>query len=225
MIYAVIPARSGSTRIKNKNIKNFLGKPIISYPIKSIKKSKLFDKIIVSTDSEKIANIAQKYGAECPYIRPKKISGAFTITVDVLLHAIKKLKLKKSDYICCIYPTAVFLNFRNLITGYKKIVKSKYEACISITKYDFPIQRSLYKKKDNVYFKFKKYINFRSQDLQKTYHDAAQFYWFKVDTLIKQKTLYPKKLTGIEISRLNTQDIDDLEDFELAKLKYIKYVK
>ena len=225
MIYAIIPARSGSQRIKNKNIKNFFGKPIIYYPINESKKAKIFDRIIVSTDSNKIVNISKNYGAECPFLRPKKLSGPKIITADVILHVVKRLKLKNDDYICCIYPTAVFLNAKELIAGFKKLKKSNYDGCISVTKYDFPIQRSMHKKNDNVFFNYKKYVNYRSQSLVKNYHDAAQFYWFKVKSFLKHKSLYPKKLKGIEISSINTQDIDDKEDFELAKLKFQRLKK
>ena len=120
MNVCIIPARKGSKRIKNKNIKLFCGKPIIYYPLKLSIKSKLFDKIIVSTDSKIIENISKKFGADLVIQRPKNISGDKTNTATIIRHAIRYLN-KISLYpkfVCCVYPTSVFAKERDL----KKIV-------------------------------------------------------------------------------------------------------
>ena len=129
MKIAIIPARGGSKRIPYKNIKLFKGVPIISRTIKELKKSNIFDLIIVSTDSLKIAKIAKKNGVEVPFLRPKKISDDYTDTQTVIKHAIKWLKDKNiyTKYICCVYPTSVFLNKKDLLNGYKKIKASKWD--------------------------------------------------------------------------------------------------
>ena len=96
MNIAIIPARGGSKRIKGKNIKFFLGKPIISYAIKCAKESKIFDKIIVSSDNKEIIKVANKFGAETPFVRPKNISKDTTSTIKVIKHAIKWLQKNKN---------------------------------------------------------------------------------------------------------------------------------
>ena len=120
MNIAIIPARAGSKRIKNKNIKLFCGKPIIYYSIIAAKKSNIFNKIIVSTDSLKIKKISEKYGADVPFIRPKNLSDDFTSTMDVVKHSIKEMSYNpKNLNICCIYPTAPLIKQDDLIKSYK----------------------------------------------------------------------------------------------------------
>ena len=170
MNIAIIPARSGSKRIKNKNIKLFFGKPLIFYTIKLAIKSKLFSKVVVSTDSKKIAHLAKSFGAEVPFLRPKNISNDTTITSKVLLHAVKKLKIKKINYICCIYPTAAILRLKYLKEGLKMIKKFDSDCCLGITEYDFPIQRAMQLKGNKTNFKWQKNRNLRSQTLEKFYH-------------------------------------------------------
>jgi len=127
MNIAIIPARIGSKRVKQKNIKIFEGKPLIYYSIKAAKKTKIFDKILVSTDSKKIRDIVLRYGAEVPFLRPKKLSDDYTGTKDVINHSIKWCMKNKIEakYVCCIYPTAPFINYKNLIKSYKLIKKKK----------------------------------------------------------------------------------------------------
>mgnify|MGYP003347433625 FL=1 len=127
MNLAIIPARIGSKRIKKKNIKNFKGKPLIYFSIKAAIKSKLFDEIIVSTDSKEIRKLAIKFGASVPFLRPKNLSDDYTKTQDVIKHSLKYMEKFKTDpnYICCIYPTAPMLNYRNIIKGYNKLKKKK----------------------------------------------------------------------------------------------------
>ena len=110
MNVAIIPARDGSKRIKNKNIKPFFGKPIISYAINVAKESKIFDRIIVSTNSNEIKDIALQFGAEVPSLRPDNLSDDFTTTLDVISYEVKNLNLKSDDIVCCIYPTTPLLN-------------------------------------------------------------------------------------------------------------------
>ena len=125
MNVAIIPARAGSKRIPNKNIKKFKGKPIFLWPLIAAQKTNLFDKIILSTDSEKIAKIGRKYKMDVPFLRPQNISDDHASTSSVISHAIRWLKNNnmKPKLVCCIYPTAAYLNSKDLITGYKKIKK------------------------------------------------------------------------------------------------------
>ena len=141
---AIIPARGGSKRIPKKNIKDFLGKPIIAYSIQLAVSSKLFDKVIVSTDDEEIKDVAIKYSAEVPFIRPKEISDDFTGTHEVIGHAVKWLEdnNEKMDYVCCIYPTAPLIQKDDLIKGYRIIKTGKWNSVMAATNFSYPIFRS-----------------------------------------------------------------------------------
>ena len=225
MSVVVIPARSGSKRIKNKNIKIFNGKPIIYYSINAAKKTKLFKRIIVSTDSKKIQKLAKKFGAECSFLRPKNLSGDKIGTAPVIEYAIKKFNIK-SKFVCCIYPAAPLIRYNDIISSYKKIKNKKCLSCYTITKYDFPIQRALTRDKNNQ-VKFLNYnsTNKRSQDLEARYHDAAQFYWLNTKLFLKKKSLYSNKSIGYLIPSLRAQDIDDNNDWNIALAKFNKMNK
>ena len=220
MYTAIIPARSGSKRILNKNIKKFLNKPIIYYSIKAALRTKLFKKIIVSTDSKKIQFIAKKFGASCPFLRPKNLSGDRINTAPVIEHAIKELNIK-DKYICCIYPTAPLIKFQDIKNSLKLAKKLESDSCYAITKFSFPIQRGItLEKNKKINFLIKLNKNIRSQDLKPRYHDAAQFYWLKTKSFIENKTLYPSNSIGFELPNHRVQDIDSMEDWKIAIAKF-----
>ena len=141
---AIIPARGGSKRIPRKNVRDFHGQPIIAYSIQAAIRSKLFVKIIVSTDDEEIAEIAKKYGAEVPWIRPEELSDDFTTTQDVIYHALQRLKESDEsyDYYCTIYATAPLLQPSYLVEGYEKLRNSDAANAFSVTSMPFPIRRT-----------------------------------------------------------------------------------
>ncbi len=223
MSICIIPARSKSVRIKNKNIINFFGKPIIAYAIHVAKKSKLFKRVIVSTDSKKIAKIALKYGAEVPFLRSKKLSNHFASTTDVLIDCVKKISLKNDTFCCCIYPTAVLINKNDLILSYKKIKKLNADLLIAITKYHDSPLRCFEKKKLNwINYKYKKYAFYRSQDLEDLYHDTGSFYFYKICSLLSnRKIILSKKITYFEIDSKKAIDINYPQDLQIAKAKYM----
>ena len=140
-IVAIIPARRGSQRIHHKNIKPFAGKPIIAYSIQAAQKSKLFDKIIVSTDSKQIAEIASKYGAEVPFLRPAELSNDYIATAPVIVHAIDWLQQNNFtiEFFCCIYATAPFIEIKYLKQGLKLL--KKFDATTSYSVTSFPFSR------------------------------------------------------------------------------------
>ena len=216
----IIPARGGSKRIKNKNIKNFFGKPLIYYSIKAAIKSNIFDKIIVSTDSKKIASIAKKYGAEVPFLRSKKLSTDKVITDLVLLDVINNLKSQNYKIHACIYPTAPLIKGKDLIKAYKRLLLSKADSIFGVTKFDYPIDRALYKKNNFFHFKENKNKNKRSQDLKEYFHDSGSFYLFKTKNFLKNKTIITNKSLGYYLNKIDSCDIDDEEDLQLAKLLY-----
>jgi len=219
MDVCLIPARSGSKRIKNKNIINFFGKPMISYPIKIAAKSNLFNKIIVSTDSHKIANISKKYGAEIPFMRPKKISNDLASDNDVIEHFIKYAKAKKLKirFLCYLYPVNPLLKINTLKKCKKKIIETKSKKVFTIGKFSYPIQRALTKNKlGNIYFKEKKSKYQRSQKLNSYFHDAGQCYWFDLRKLKNIKSL-DNKTKAVELKEFEFLDVDTPEDLNNLK--------
>ena len=220
-IIAIIPARGKSKRIPGKNYKNFNGIPIIINTIKKLKKSKLFDKIIVSTDSDKIAKIAKRHGAEIPFKRPKILSNDYASGTAVISHCVKFLIKKgyKFDYVCCVYAPNPFLNVNDLKLGFKKIKTNKFYYVFAATPFRFPFFRSfIFKKKHGVKMLFYKNFKKRSQDLDEILCDAGQFYWGRKDVWVKQKIIFNKKSDLVIIPKWRYQDIDNLDDWKRAEV-------
>ncbi|MBO3115234.1 pseudaminic acid cytidylyltransferase [Winogradskyella sp. DF17] len=220
---AIIPARGGSKRIPRKNIKNFLEKPIISYPINTARNCQLFDRVIVSTDDEEIAELSKRLGAEVPFLRSSKNSDDFATTVDVLLEVIENVKQQGGsfDSICCIYPTAPFVTPEKLNQGLSLMLKNNFEAVFPVLEYSFPIQRAVRLEKSyRMRLLEPDHINSRSQDLEPTYHDAGQFYWIKTQALLKHKKLWVPNTGCIIVDELEAQDIDTHSDWTMAEIKY-----
>ena len=224
---AIIPARGGSKRIPRKNIKDFHGLPLIAYSIKVALKSGLFDKVIVSTDDEEIADVAKLYGAEIPFIRPKELADDFTGTGDVIKHTLNFLKENGEyyDYACTIYATAPLLQKKYLIEGFEKIKNSDAKMVFSATSMPFPIQRT-FKIDENGRCKMftPEHFMTRSQDLEEAYQDAGQFYF---ENLNKEFNDIPfgKDSIPIILPRYLVQDIDTLEDWERAEYLYQVVIK
>jgi pseudaminic acid cytidylyltransferase len=226
MYLAIIPARSGSKRLKNKNIKLFFGYPIIRYPIHEALQSKLFKEIIVSTDCDKIKNIALKCGASVPFLRQKKLSNDFTPLHEVLTDVLTKIKKNfQPKYFCLIYATSPLIDKNDIIKSinYLKKTKNKVDSICSVCKYEHPIQRALNINKKNLLEFFNKNYTFkRSQDLNDCYYDAATFAWFNTKNFLKKKGINLKILPYV-LPGKKVQDINTLKDFKIAKIKY-KYL-
>ena len=223
MYLAIIPARSGSKRLKNKNIKLFFGYPLIRYSIHQASLSKLFKEIIVSTDSNKIKKIAIKYGASVPFLRQDSLSRDYTPVYKVLINTLQKIKKNYlPKYFCLIYATAPLIDRNDIIKSINSLkkTKNKMDGICSVCKYDLPIQRALkVNKKNFLEFVNKKYAFARSQDLQNVYYDAAIFTWFNTKNFLKKKGTDLKILPYILPSK-KVQDIDTIKDFKMAKSKY-----
>jgi len=219
---AIIPARGGSKRIPRKNIKYFLGKPIITYSIQAAVDSKLFDEVMVSTDDENISEISKKFGASVPFLRSTKNSDDFATTVDVLLEVIEEYKKrgKVFDFVCCIYPTAPLISSEKLNHSFKFLIEKKAESLIPIVRFSYPIQRALKIENDSLQYIYPENRSKRSQDLELTYHDAGQFYWIKTNILINQCSIVTDNSIAYEISELEVQDIDSETDWKIAEMKY-----
>jgi len=219
---AIIPARGGSKRIIGKNIKDFLGKPIVAYSIEAAINSKLFDEVIVSTDDSEIARVAQKYGANVPFFRSKKNADDFATLSDVVEEVLQEYKNQDIEFqsVCCILPTAPFISVKNLQSSYEKLRVESFDTIFPVLQFSFPIQRCLQIKKDKVSMVWQEHLNTRSQDLPDRYHDAGQFYWCDTKAFVKSKKLYTENSGAIVISQLEAQDIDTEIDWKLAELKY-----
>ena len=229
MKICLIPARSGSKRIKNKNIKKFLGKPLINWSIQKARKSKLFNEIIVSTDSKKIANIAKKLGASVPFLRPKKLSSDYAVDRDVLHHYLDYIRKNniKVNLLCYLYPTVPLLKISTLKKCYNLIKKSKYSKVMTVCKFNSPIERAFKKNhRGEVNIREKKFIFHRSQNLNDYYYDAGHCYWYNVDKYQKVRNKKYIKTLSVELDRFEVQDINTKKDFmnaeKLFKLNKLK---
>jgi pseudaminic acid cytidylyltransferase len=219
MKIAIIPARGGSKRVKKKNIKLFEGIPAIGRVITILSKSKIFDIIIVSTDSSEIMKIAKKYKAEVPFRRPKNISGDHSSTHAVIKHCIKWLENKRihPEYICCVYPTAFFIEHKDLEEGYKKIKKNKCKFVFAGSKDKVSTWKSFTNDKNKTKVIFPKYEMLRTQETKDTYHDSGQFYWAKTQTWMTSKSIFSSRCEIVTIPKIKDHDIDTIEDWKFAE--------
>lgn len=223
MNLAIIPARGGSKRIPRKNIKLFCGKPIISYSIDCLKKTNLFDRIIVSTDDKKIADISIEFGAEIPFMRPRKLADDYTTTIDVIKHAIQWFNEKDKIFnnVCCLYPTAPFVRPKYLLDGYHLLQSTDISFVFPVATFPSSIFRALKRTEDNrLKMIWPEHINTRTQDLPETYHDAGQFYWGEANAFIRNNAIIKEQSSPIIIPRYLAQDIDTKEDWEQAELLF-----
>lgn len=223
MNIAIIPARIGSKRIPQKNIKLFHGKPIIAYSIHAALETTLFSRVIVSTDSHELAEIAKSYGAEAPFIRPAELSDDFTGTDAVILHGLNWFIDKGIDvrYVCCIYATAPFINSEYVVKGLELLKKQKSTSSFSVTTYPYPIYRSLkINENGRLNMIWPDYMNVRSQDLSEAYHDAGQFYWADVKKYLIEKKFFSADAVPVVLPRYLVQDIDTEEDWTRAEAMY-----
>lgn len=221
---AIIPARGGSKRIPKKNIKEFLGKPIIAYSIEAALESNLFDEVMVSTDSDEIKEIAIQYGAKVPFLRSEKASDDYATTFDVIKEVIDTYKAKGEvfKYACCIYATAPFVSQSRLISSFELIEKNNYDSVFPAIEFGFPIQRSLriVNDQNKMELVYPEHELSRSQDLESRYHDAGQFYWLNIKEIMSKGKVWTGN-TGVQlITELEGQDIDSEIDWKLAELKY-----
>ncbi len=215
----IIPARIGSKRIKNKNIKSFFGKPIIEIAIKNIKQTGLFQDIYVSTDSTKISKIAKKLGTKI-HFRKRNLCKDNVGTLKVVNSVVKDLeKGLNFEKVCCIYPTSIFFTKKDLRDGFTKL-KKNLDYVVSAAKFDHPIERSFKLNKKKIITGFQLKNNKNTQYFDKSYHDAAQFYIGWKKSWIKKKKFFNSRTKIIDFSNKIFQDIDDISDWNNAKIKW-----
>lgn len=219
---AVITARGGSKRIPRKNIKPFLGKPIITYSIQAALEAGIFDEVMVSTDDEEIAELAKAAGAAVPFFRSKDTANDYATTTDVMLEVLKSYHRlgKEFDSACCIYPTAPFVSAEKLKTAMALLTEKEADSVLPVVRFSFPPQRSVIMEDGFLKFRWPEHMFTRSQDLEPYYHDAGQFYCLKVESFLQQKKLVMDKTVPYEQPELAVQDIDTEEDWEIAEVKY-----
>ncbi|HEX2845628.1 MAG TPA: pseudaminic acid cytidylyltransferase [Chitinophagaceae bacterium] len=219
---AIITARGGSKRIPRKNIRNFLGQPIICYSIQAALDSGLFDEIMVSTDDDEIAEIALKAGAAVPFRRSGEASDDYATTAQVLTEVLNEYEKngKKFDLCCCIYPTAPFVSAQKLKKALQLLTENNADAVIPVVRYATAIQRSLKMTDQHISFNWPEYATTRSQDLPPAFYDCGQFYFFQIAAFRKNKRLFMPHTFGLEVSEMEVQDIDNLDDWKMAEFKY-----
>lgn len=219
---AIITARGGSKRIPKKNIKDFCGKPILAYSVEAAISSKLFDEVMVSTDSDEIAQLARQYGAKTPYARSAETSNDFATTSDVLEEVIKNYSDDgiTFDVVCCIYPTAPFITADKLKSAMSLFVEKDASCVTPVVKFSFPPQRAVVVRDERIVFKEPEFAKTRSQDLEPLYHDCGQFYILKTKDLLDYHTILPPNTYPFFMSEEEVQDIDNPSDWEMAEMKY-----
>lgn len=219
---AIITARGGSKRIPKKNIKEFCGKPIIEYSIRAALDSGIFDEVMVSTDSEEIAEIARAYGAKVPFMRSAKTSDDFATTADVLMEVLERYQEmdRTFDVMSCIYPTAPFVTPQKLQSAYDTLTKEQAVMAMPVVAFSYPPQRSYVLNGNMLEMKWKENYNKRSQDLEKMYHDAGQFYMYQVEAFVRLKGQMTESIVPVIVDEMEVQDIDNESDWKLAELKY-----
>lgn len=220
---AIITARGGSKRIPKKNIRNFCGKPIIAYSIEAAIESGLFSEVMVSTDSEEIAETARRFGARVPFLRSRKNADDYATTADALLEVMERYQEmgRTFSYLCCIYPTAPFVTAEKLRDAMRLMEEHHPSLILPVVAFSYPPQRSYVVDENGcLEFKYKEYSRSRSQDLEKWYHDAGQFYMYDAKRFLQEKGAPEGPIMPIYVSELQVQDIDSEDDFKIAELKY-----
>jgi len=219
---AIITARGGSKRIPRKNVKEFLGKPILLYSIEAALNSGIFEEVMVSTEDEEIAELARKAGAVVPFMRGDENANDFATTTDVLLEVVGEYEKrgKHFEFGCCIYPTAPFVTAEKLRDGMEKLATSDADTLMPVVPFSFPPQRGMVIREDKLQFVQPEHALTRSQDLEHWYHDVGQFYCFRTENFKRNKILTVGNVLPYVVSELEVQDIDTISDWKIAEMKY-----
>ncbi|MCC8071488.1 MAG: pseudaminic acid cytidylyltransferase [Bacteroidales bacterium] len=216
----IIPARSGSKRIPGKNIKPFCGRPIISYSIEAALESGLFDEVMVSTDSEEVAEVARAYDANVPFFRSEKTSNDYATIADVIREVVNRYQEQGRIFegVCCLLATAPLVTSDSLREAYEKLMSSPSLSTVyPVVKFGYPVQRCLQIDQNGVVdMKWPEYRTSRSQDLEPLYHDSGTFYWHKTNQWMSGNIVRG----AIVVDENLVQDIDTETDWLLAEMKY-----
>ena len=215
----VIPARGGSKRIPRKNVKYFLGKPLIAYSIEAALNSGVFERVIVSTDDAEIADVAVKFGAQVPFMRDAALSDDYATSSDAVADA--ATRLGEYTHVCCLYATAPLITGEILREAYGKFEEAECEFLFSATEFSFPVQRAIRLSNDGaVNMFYSQFALTRSQDLERAYHDAGAFYFGRREAWLEKKPIFAPHSRAFLLPRNLVCDIDTPEDFEFAQKLY-----
>ncbi len=217
----IVPARGGSKRIPRKNIREFLGKPILAYSIEAALESGLFDEVMVSTEDPEIADVARAHGANVPFFRSAENSTDMAMTAPVLIEVLERYAAagRLFDTTCCLYPTAPFVTPARLREACARLDSSDADGVVPVVRFSYPIQRALRMAEGRIEMFWPENYNRRSQDLEPAYHDAGQYYFLRTSALLVQRTLFPATALPIILGDADVQDIDSIEDWEMAEWK------
>ncbi len=218
---AIITARGGSKRIPGKNIKEFMGKPMLAYAIEAAVSSHLFDTVMVSTDDKEIAEVAKKWGAEVPFMRSETTSSDYATTTDVLIEVIQEYKKQGLEYkkLCCIYPCVPFLSSKSLIEAYERFTDD-VDALMPVCKYPVPVEWAVSIREGLVNNFDPEGWKIRSQDLEPKYYDVGMFYFVMTEKMLQYQSVRPPRTAAYIIDESECQDIDTMDDWKSAELKY-----
>ncbi len=224
-VVAIITARGGSKRIPRKNIKKFCGEPIIKYSIRAAIESGMFDEVMVSTDDDEIRNVAESYGASCPFKRDSENANDYATTVDVIKEVLFKYKEigKRFTHYCVIYPTAPFVTADKLKKAFRIMEENHADFLTPVARYEYPVQRCFVIENGVLKKKWPEYQNVRTQDLEPLYYDAGQFYIGDSEKIFT--TPYSERnMTAMVLKSEEVQDIDTLDDWVLAEKKFLEMI-
>ncbi len=223
MRIAIIPARGGSKRIPKKNIKFFHGVPMLEICIRKLQQTNVFDRIIVSTDSREIADVADNAGAEIPFLRSHELSDDYSDTRSVILDVIKRLEkeIESVDLVACVYPCIPLISVTEIKNIYHMALNNQKGYTFPVASFPYPVQRALYlNKRRNVEMLFPEHYSSRSQDLAETFHDAGCMYFATPQVWRQSSKIFSSMSRGVPIPRYMVQDIDTPEDWMHAELLY-----
>ena len=219
---AIITARGGSKRIPRKNIRDFCGRPILTYSIEAALSSDIFDEVMVSTEDTEIAGIAAQYGAKVPFLRSAGTADDYATTADVLMEVLTQYRAvgREFQFACCIYPTAPFVTAAKIKQAMKCLEESGADSVLPVTAFSFPPMRGFLLEAGEAKYAFPEYASRRSQDIQPMYYDCGQFYCFQVRRFLESRQLVTAHTRAMIVPEMEVQDIDSEQDWRLAELKY-----
>jgi pseudaminic acid cytidylyltransferase len=217
---AVILARGGSKRVPQKNLKMFCGLPMVAWPVRAAVQSGLFESVVISTDDEKIRDVAIAYGASAPFKRPAELSGDGVPSRAAEIHAIKEMSRTNGEYsaVCSLTGTSAFIGTEELRTGFSALCSGNWEFAISVLEYPHPPQRALRVASDHsLEMASPEYAGTRTQDLQARYHDAGQFYWGRPQAFLGGRSSLASRTIAVVLPRSRAVDIDTPDDWIIAE--------
>lgn len=217
----IIPARGGSKRIPRKNIKDFLGRPVISYAIETALKSGLFDEVMVSTDDEEIAQIARQYGASVPFMRSAEAANDTAPDVVVLQEVISEYEKRGQsfDVICYLYPCTPLVTVEKLKHGLDTMIETGADIVTPVLRFSSPPLRGIVFRNGEWVKLFPEYAYTRSQDMEPIYCYAGQYTFYNGQTFFKKDDT-ERRMYAFEISEMEAQDVDSDVDWKMAEIKY-----